>query len=104
MTDSAAPAAASTGQMIEGSAIPRFTRGHRLQHDKVRNLWLVQAPEKAFVADPVAASVLQRIDGARSLDAIIDDLASTYDAPRPAIAADVQAMLSGLMAKKVIAI
>lgn len=87
---------------IDGAAIPRFARGHRLQHDRVRDLWLVQAPEKAFVADPVAASVFQRIDGVRSLDAIIDDLAATYDAPRAAIANDVQVMLSGLIAKKVI--
>jgi len=84
------------------TAILRFTRGHRLQHDRTRNLWLIQAPEKAFVADPVAAAILQQIDGQRTLANIIDDLATTYDAPRAAIAADVHTMLANLMAQKVL--
>jgi len=87
---------------IDGAAVLRFARGHRLQHDRVRDIWLIQAPEKAFIADPVAAHVLQRIDGARTLDAIVDDLTAQFDAPRDAIAADVQTMLADLVARKVI--
>ena len=52
----------------------RFARGNRLQYDRVREQWFIQAPERAFIADPNAAEVLQLIDGKRTLGAITDKL------------------------------
>ncbi|MDR6183480.1 pyrroloquinoline quinone biosynthesis peptide chaperone PqqD [Asaia bogorensis] len=87
---------------VSEDSILKFTRGHRLQHDRVRDVWLVQAPEKAFIADPIAAAILRLVDGARPLSAIIDDLAATYHAPRETIATDVQVLLASLMEQKVL--
>ncbi|MXV45212.1 pyrroloquinoline quinone biosynthesis peptide chaperone PqqD [Saccharibacter sp. 17.LH.SD] len=81
---------------------PGFTRGYRLQHDKVRDQWLIQAPERALIADPIAAIVLQLLDGKRSVASIIDELCSRFDAPRETIAHDVMALLSGLIEKRVL--
>lgn len=87
---------------VSEDSILKFTRGHRLQHDLVRDVWLIQAPEKAFIADPVAAAILQLVDGARSLGTIIETLAETYQARRDVIATDVQTLLTSLIDQRVL--
>lgn len=82
--------------------VPTFARGTRLQHDRVRDQWLVQAPERAFLADPIAAEILRRVDGSRSLAAIIDDLAASFDAPREIIARDVLGLAGDLADSQVL--
>ncbi|OUJ16293.1 pyrroloquinoline quinone biosynthesis peptide chaperone PqqD [Acetobacter sp. DsW_063] len=82
--------------------IPGFLRGVRLQRDRVRDQWIVQAPERAFIVDTIAASILQRVDGDATLAAIIDALATAYDAPRDVIARDVIDMVEDLTARQVL--
>ena len=96
MTTGAPPA-----PMTETS-VPRFARGTRLQYDRVRQTWFIQAPERAFQADTIAAEVLQRVDGTRPLAAIIDELAQTFAAPRDIIARDVLALVHELAEKQVL--
>lgn len=80
-------------------AVPSFNRGFRLRHDQVRGAWVVLAPERLFLLDEPAVEVLKLVDGARTVPAIVDELAVKYDAPRELIAADVQAMLQDLVDK-----
>ncbi|GBQ44684.1 pyrrolo-quinoline quinone synthesis protein PqqD [Acetobacter ghanensis DSM 18895] len=82
--------------------MPRFARGTRLQYDRVREVWFIQAPERAFHADPIAAEVLQLVDGSRTLAAIIDLLAQKFEAPRTVIAHDVLALVAELAAKQIL--
>ena len=79
--------------------VPAFNRGFRLRHDQVRGSWVVLAPERLFLLDEPAVEVLKLVDGARSVPAIVDELAVKYNAPRDVIAADVQAMLQDLVEK-----
>jgi len=88
--------------VIAEGDILRFARGYRLQHDRVRTQWVIQAPEKAYVADPIAGEILRRVDGVTSIGAIIDALAAEFAAPRDVIATDVQTMVSDLMARGVL--
>jgi pyrroloquinoline quinone biosynthesis protein D len=74
----------------------------RLREDTTRGQWVVMGPERMFVPDETALEVLRLIDGARSVDAIVDVLAKRFDAPRGEIAADVTAMLEELAAKGVV--
>jgi pyrroloquinoline quinone biosynthesis protein D len=78
---------------------PRFAPGVRLHHDKARERWVVMAPERMFVPDETALEVLRLVDGARDADAIVDALATKFDAPRDVIATDVRAMLDDLLAR-----
>lgn len=80
-------------------AVPAFNRGFRLRHDQVRGAWVVLAPERLFMLDDPAVEVLKLVDGARTVPAIVDELAAKYDAPRDVIAADVHAMLHDLVEK-----
>ncbi len=88
--------------MIEGTSRPRLAAGVRLQEDKVRGRWVVQAPERMIVPDDIALAILYLLDGERSLDAVVDELAGRYAAPRQEIAADVTAMLEELAAKGIV--
>ncbi|SHK16889.1 pyrroloquinoline quinone biosynthesis protein D [Roseomonas rosea] len=88
--------------MIAPTAIPRFARGMRLREDAARARWVVVGPERLFVPDEIALEILRLLDGSRSVDAIVDDLAARFDAPREAIAADVTTLLDDLLAKGVV--
>jgi pyrroloquinoline quinone biosynthesis protein D len=87
---------------IEPTTIPRFARGMRLREDQARSRWVVVGPERLFVPDEIALEILRLLDGIRSVDAIVDDLASRFDAPREAIATDVLALLRDLATKGVV--
>ncbi len=81
---------------------PRLPRGVRLKHDAVRNEWTLLAPERVLKADPVAAEILKRCTGEATVAAIVDDLASTFQADRARIEGDVQTFLADLAAKRMI--
>ncbi|EHH68111.1 pyrroloquinoline quinone biosynthesis peptide chaperone PqqD [Gluconobacter morbifer] len=87
---------------VTESSVLAFARGYRLQHDRVRDVWLIQAPEKAFVTEGTAPHILRLVDGERSVGSLIDELARRFSAPREIIASDVLALLSDLTAKGVL--
>ncbi len=87
---------------MEGASIPRLGRGMRLREDTARGRWVVMGPERMFVPDEIALEVLRLVDGARSVDAMVDDLAARFAAPREEILADVVALLDDLAAKGVV--
>jgi pyrroloquinoline quinone biosynthesis protein D len=84
---------------MEGSAVPRLRRGHKFRYDPVREAWVLLGPERLFLPDEHAVEILKLVDGVRSLDEIVADLAARYAAPAEAIAADVEIMLSDLAAR-----
>ena len=81
---------------MDGGAIPRLARGVKLREDSARGRWVVLAPERMFVPDEIALEVLRMVDGARSVDAIVDDLAARFAAPRADIFDDVAELLRDL--------
>jgi len=83
-------------------ACPRLPRGVRLVHNEAQGGWVLLAPERVFKADPIAAEVVKRCTGERTLAAIVDDLANTFGAPRERVLADVTALLQGLVDKKLV--
>jgi pyrroloquinoline quinone biosynthesis protein D len=62
----------------------------------------VLAPERLLLPDEQAVEILRLIDGERAVDAIVDELASRFEAPRDVIANDVLPMLQDLIDKKVL--
>jgi pyrroloquinoline quinone biosynthesis protein D len=87
---------------VKAADIPRFGPGMKLRHDAARDRWTVMGPERMFLPDEIALEVLRLVDGVRSVDAIIDDLAQRFAAPREEIGADVLALLAELAAKGVV--
>ena len=91
-----APAAIASG------ACPRLPRGVRLVHSDAHGGWVLLAPERVFKADAIAAEIVKRCTGEVTFEAIVDDLAKTFNAPRERIATDVTAMLRSLADKKML--
>lgn len=94
MTDEGAP--------IGGSAVLRFAPHVRFRFDERRKAWIVLAPERLLMPDEQAVAILRLIDGEHDVDAIVDELAGQFDAPREIIAGDVLPMLQDLVDKKVL--
>jgi pyrroloquinoline quinone biosynthesis protein D len=85
-----------------GDARPRLPRGVRLTQSEAQGGWVLLAPERVFKADAIAVEILKRCSGSATLDAIVDDLAKTFAAPRERIHADVVNLLGSLADKKLL--
>lgn len=84
------------------STVPVLPRGVKLREDKTRGGWTLMAPERVIKLDPIAVGILERVDGARTVADIVDDLCASFDAPRERIDADVKAMLASLAEKRLL--
>ena len=82
--------------------IPMIPRGVRLHEDKVRGRWVLLAPERAIDLDPIGHAILLEIDGANSIEAIVDTLSGKYDAPAAEISNDVTAYIAGLSERRIL--
>jgi len=89
---------------INPGSVPRLPRHVKLRHDKARDRWLILVPERVLVPDDTAVAVLTRVDGARSVQDIAEELARTYEAPVALILADSVALLQGLADKGFLAV
>jgi len=92
----------SQNPTIALNAKPRLPRGVRFVHNEAQGGLVLLAPERVFKPDPIAVEILKRCTGETTLDAIVDDLAKTYSAPRERILADVSALLRSLADKKLL--
>ena len=82
----------------------RETRPHlpaylKLRHDAGRGRWILLAPERVLTPDQTAVAVLQLCDGKRTVEDIVEALATEYSAPAEVIKADVVDLLQGLADK-----
>ena len=87
---------------VTDDAVPAMAPGVRMRFDKVRDRWVLLAPERATMIDQIAVAILERVDGARTMEAIVTDLAETYSAPKEQIAGDVQKFVAGLVEKRML--
>jgi pyrroloquinoline quinone biosynthesis protein D len=87
---------------ISPDARPRLPRGVRLVHNEAQGGWVLLAPERVFKADAIAAEIIKRCTGEATFAAIIDDLASTFSAPRERIVGDVSMILRTLADRKLL--
>jgi len=85
---------------LNDSDCPVILRGVRTHFDKVRNVWLLLAPERALKLDDVGRAILDEVDGTRSFGEITEILAKKYDAPLERISEDARTYLSGLIARR----
>lgn len=85
---------------MRGTDIPTLPRGVRLHWDRVREGWVLLAPERAITLDRIGHAILSEVDGARSFDEITAGLAARYNAPQDRIAQDSAAFLGALLERR----
>jgi len=95
---------ASPAAKLSGEARPRLPRGVRLAQSEAQGGWVLLAPERVFKADNVTVEILKRCTGTATLDAIVDDLAQAFAAPRERIHSDVVNLLGTLADKKLLVV
>ena len=62
--------------------------------------WIINAPERVFELDEIAAEIMQMLDGNSSINQIVDRLVIKFEgAPREQISKDVILMLQSLADK-----
>ena len=80
--------------------IPKLPRHAKLRYDEARKKWIINAPERVFELDEIAAEIMQMIDGNLSINQIVDKLANKFEnAPKEQISKDVIIMLQSLADK-----
>ena len=89
---------------VRSESVPALPRGVKLRFDQARDAWVLLAPERVLMPDPIAVEILKRCDGKASVAAIVDDLAATFAAERSQIEADVGAFLQDLADKGMVAL
>jgi pyrroloquinoline quinone biosynthesis protein D len=87
---------------IAPEARPKLPRGVRLVHNEAQGGWVLLAPERVFKADQIAAEIVKRCTGEATFDTIVQDLATTFNAPPERVRIDAAALLRGLADKKLL--
>lgn len=85
--------------ILTQDSIPRLPRHIVLRHDKLRERWVILAPERVLVPDDIAVTVLRRLDGHKTIGEIAADLARDYAAPLDRIETDITTLLQDLADK-----
>lgn len=81
-------------------AVPIIPRGVRVHFDKVRDVWVLLAPERAINLDPIGQAIMSEIDGERSFGQIIQGLSEKYNAPPEEITKDCSGFITALMNRR----
>ena len=85
--------------------IPKLPRHAKLRYDEPRKKWIINAPERVFELDEIAAEIIQLVNGEFSIEIIISELTKKFNgAPKDVISKDVLAMLQSLADKGFIVI
>lgn len=85
---------------LEEKHIPKLPRHAKLRFDEARKKWIINAPERVFELDDIAAEIIQLVNGESSIQNIIDKLCEKFEgAPREVISKDTLAMLQSLADK-----
>jgi pyrroloquinoline quinone biosynthesis protein D len=93
-----------TAAPITAATKPKLATGVRLRHDKLRDAWVLLAPESVIDANPVAVAIIKRCTGEATVEAMISDLAAAFGADRQQVENDVHAFLRQLADKRLVAL
>ena len=81
---------------------PRLPRGVRLHHDRVRDRWVLLAPERIFELDEIGVEILKRCDGSVRVEDMSAALAVAFGASPEDVRPDVEMFLKDFDDKRVV--
>jgi len=85
---------------LKENDIPKLPRHAKLRFDEARKKWIINAPERVFELDEIAAEVMQLVDGESSIIGIVDILVKKFEgASKDVVKKDVLSMLQPLAEK-----
>ena len=87
-------------QIVSSTSRPLLAKHVKLQHNKVRDQWVLLAPERLLEPDEPALETIRRCDGEATVDEIAQSLANEYNASAEDIKRDVLPLLQDLTDKR----
>lgn len=78
---------------VDRVALPSWVRLH---FDRVRDRWVLLAPERVLFPCATSVTIIERLGEGRDLGELVGALADEFEAPRETISSDVRAMLQSL--------
>lgn len=85
---------------LKENDIPKLPRHAKLRFDEARKKWIINAPERVFELDEIAAEVMQLVNGESSIIDIVDILVKKFEgASKEVVKKDVLSMLQPLAEK-----
>ena len=85
---------------LKENDIPKLPRHAKLRFDEARKKWIINAPERVFELDEIAAEVMQLVNGEASIIDIVDILVKKFKgASKEVVKKDVLSMLQPLAEK-----
>lgn len=90
--------------MIAAEHTPIVPRGVRIHHDRVRDGWVLLAPERAIALDPVGLAIMKAIDNDRTFGEIAGALSETYGAPLDQVTHDCAEFIQSLADRRILEI
>ena len=85
---------------LKENDIPKLPRHAKLRFDEARKKWIINAPERVFELDEIAAEIMQLVDGKSSIISIVDILVKKFEgASKDVVKKDVLSMLQPLAEK-----
>ena len=101
-SDRREPKVSGPAPAVPFDARPKLPPDVRLVYEEASRRRVLLSPKRAFRADTIATEIVKRCTGEATLDAIVDDLAKIYSAPRGRILVDVMAFLRELSDKNLL--
>ena len=90
---------------LKENDIPKLPRHAKLRFDEARKKWIINAPERVFELDEIAAEIMQLVDGKSSIIGIVDILVKKFEgASKDIVKKDVLSLLQPLAEKGFIVI
>ena len=85
---------------LKENDIPKLPRHAKLRFDEARKKWIINAPERVFELDEIAAEVMHLVNGEASIIDIVDILVKKFEgASKEVVKKDVLSMLQPLAEK-----
>jgi len=85
---------------LKENDIPKLPRHAKLRFDEARKKWIINAPERVFELDEIAAEVMQLVNGESSIIDMVDILVNKFEgASKEVVKKDVLSMLQPLAEK-----
>ena len=89
-------------ELIPSSAVPKFERGVRLKHDKVRERHVVLGPEMLIELNQTGTAIMSEIDGQSNLSEIVHRLAERFEVNPQDINQDVSEFCTTMVMRRVL--
>lgn len=87
---------------VTAQTVAKLARSVRLREDPVRGQTVLLAPERALALDEIAVMIVKALDGERDLDAIAEEFAGKFEAPKEQILTDVIAFVDAFSKRRML--